>query len=173
MHAVIGSSHIKTIGFVCNVLLMIRMIMSTGAHPRVAIVINTVLLSLPDLFNLVIILVILFGGFYFIAVVQFGAEMESFGTATATFNSLWGVFVGGAAEGSSMLERPELFAVIALFALLACFIGLNVIIAIIVESYLIVKKEVEDLKAESNILMDIGMTIYTTLYMWRHTPWLS
>lgn len=147
------------------------MILATAVHPRMGVLVNTIRDALADLLNLMLLLGMIFVGFFLIGLAQFGGEHEHFADAAMTFDTLWSMFVGGGLSGISLVSSVQHFSVLVLFALFAFFLGLNVFIAIIVDSYVKIKAAVDHLKADSDLFSDLMMAARADMYLrWHGCP---
>jgi len=144
-------------GFVSGLTLLMRMIYATSAHPRVAVLVETVRRAIDDIWHALIIVAIVLVGFMFLGFSQFGT-MDDFSSVTLVFINLYSILVGGMKSGVPEDNFLVLFFIV-LFSLVAFFLVINLVIAIIVEAYLKVRTKVEDLKADDEFFHDVGMTL--------------
>jgi len=147
------------VGYYTCIALLLRSVAASGAHPRIGVLVKTVYYSIDDIAHLAVLVVMVFGGFLVLAVGNFGGEDGTFSTWEAAIDTQWEMFVAGAREGVQVTGSSSRVTFMLLFSLTIFFLAFNVIIAIIVESYLKVKKEVEDLKADSNVVFDVFESI--------------
>ena len=152
------------------VLLIIRLIVATAAHPRIAMMVNTVIRSLDDLGHLILLVVLVFCAFALLGYAQFGRTDDVFSTPQKTFDALWAMSVDGAGAEVAQVGTLGLLYMLT-FAFLLFFLSFNVIIAIVVESFLRVKREVEDLQVEYDFLSDTLLVFHgDILQHWHGWP---
>jgi hypothetical protein len=102
---------------------LLRLIAQTGAHPRTAILVNTLINAADDLWHFLILFVILNGGFIALAQAQFAGQRDEFATIGSSFELLWNLLIGnmmdsGAIPSSFWTYTPT----IAIYLLLYQFI---------------------------------------------------
>jgi hypothetical protein len=85
-------------GFVSGLTLLMRMIYATSAHPRVAVLVETVRRAIDDIWHALIIVAIVLVGFMFLGFSQFGT-MDDFSSVTLVFINLYSILVGGMKSG--------------------------------------------------------------------------
>jgi hypothetical protein len=98
---------------------------------------------------------------------QFGSYDENFSNPDKVFMTTWIMFVGGVNEDVSVDGDLARMLFLLLFTVFVFFLAFNVIIAIIVESYLKVKKRVEFDKTDYHFLLDVYLSFRgDTLQYW-------
>lgn len=157
--------------YFASVVLLLRAVTATAVHPRIGVLVNTVIGALDDLGHLLLLVIIVFFGFILIGFAQFGPSSDNFHTVPGAFNSLWEMFVGGVRSGVSITGSAERTTYMLIFLLFVFFLAFNLIIAIVVESFLKVKKEVDDLKADADFITDSVVALQLdTLEKWYRWP---
>eukprot|EP00802_Teleaulax_amphioxeia_P000854 Tamp_00855.p1 GENE.Tamp_00855~~Tamp_00855.p1 ORF type:complete len:623 (+),score=66.37 Tamp_00855:3456-5324(+) len=73
---------------------LLRLLMQTGAHPRLSILVGTLIGAADDLWHFLILLLVVMGGFLALAMAQFSGEQEYFGDVKACFQTLYGFMLG-------------------------------------------------------------------------------
>jgi hypothetical protein len=171
------AQYLESVGMVITMLLVLRMVLATAAHPRIALVVGTLSHGFSDLFHLSLIFLLTLYGFAAIACWRYGAERDDLSTIG---NSMLTFF-------DSMLDPPGLlptstesgdvnlsvqfFAV--LFHCIFFFLMINFVLAIIVNAYMEVLKELDDCKVEQDILSDLVAVINEAVrHIWHRWPGL-
>ena len=77
---------------------LLRLISQTSAHPRTAILVNTLINGFDDLWHFVILFDILNGGFIALAMAQFAGERDEFADIPSCFETLWEMLLGSMVE---------------------------------------------------------------------------
>ncbi|CAE8597396.1 unnamed protein product, partial [Polarella glacialis] len=132
------SASLGNYGMFISVLLLGRMVYSTSAHPRIASVTSTFKHAFDLLAHFVMVFLLIFGGFAFIATWRFGHEkafLANFSTACKSqFDSM--LDPPGEMGLATIGEHETDFLIYAcLFHVMCLFFLMNFILAIIVDSY--------------------------------------
>ena len=160
---------------------LIRVIFQTSVHPRTGILVNTMVKAVGDLWHWVILYMLLNFGFIMLGIAQFGSEKKDFSTVIDTFETLWEMLLGAMLESgdipsSTWTFNPLIFAYLMLYNICMFMIMFNFIIAIIVESYMQVVREVEEDESEQEFFTDItSVTVAgfkSALMRWPRHPQL-
>ncbi len=80
---------------------LFRLIFQTSAHPRTAMLVNTIYTAAADLWHWIILFILVNFGFVLLGMAQFGSELDEFESFTTTFELLWEMLLGamlGASE---------------------------------------------------------------------------
>jgi hypothetical protein len=137
--------------------------------------------AVGDLWHWVILYMLLNFGFIMLGIAQFGGEKKDFSTVIDTFETLWEMLLGamlesGAIPSSTWTFNPLIFAYLMLYNICMFMIMFNFIIAIIVESYMKVVREVEMYEAEQEFFTDITSVtvagVKSALQRWPRHPQL-
>ncbi|KAK3283523.1 hypothetical protein CYMTET_8782 [Cymbomonas tetramitiformis] len=154
------------------IMLMLRIIVATACHPRLAILTGTILHALDDLFHTCILVAMLIFGFARVANWRFGHEREEFATFTTSMETLLEMALGNFVVGWS--ENQELAIFTVLFCIVMFILILNFILAIIVEAYMQVRRENDELVIEQNFFRDVHDSVVNHLAAIRYGwPWPS
>jgi hypothetical protein len=73
---------------------LFRLIFQTSAHPRTAMLVNTIYKAAADLWHWVILFILVNFGFVLLGMAQFGSELDEFSSFTTTFELLWEMLLG-------------------------------------------------------------------------------
>ena len=120
-------SMLNSTGLVLSILLLLRVIVSSRAHPRVGVLVNTILGTGSDMAHLLLLVSVMFVGFSLIGYAHFGGKESIFAHAEM-FNTLWSVFLSG--TGNVELSGSALRVIfLLLFALISFTLTFNIVIA--------------------------------------------
>ena len=73
---------------------LIRLIIQVSAHPRLAILVDTLVEGIDDLWHYFLLLVILLVGFILLGTAQFGGDRDDFASGFKLFETLFGFMLG-------------------------------------------------------------------------------
>lgn len=132
---------------------LLRVIQLTASHPRTAMLVNTFLRGLDDLWHFLLLFLLMFSAFGLLARALFGTLRREFYTLTSTFVVQFHMMLGSIPEGFG--EDVDQTIYISLFVFTMYFFVVNFLLAIIVESYLEVKREVEKSEVEQGFFTDV------------------
>lgn len=156
-----------------NVILIIsllRVIQCTSLHPRLALLTGTVAKAMDDFWHSALLIVLMMSSFALIGTWRFGDELEEFGDFERSMQTevelMFGEFI------DTWRENRELQAFVMLYYMVMFMLVLNFLLAIIVEAYMGVRKEVEICEVEEEFLTDLFNTFYGIL-MARWYGWPS
>ncbi len=90
----IGEKVMSIFYFVHATSTLFRLIFSTSAHPRTAILVNTIGKAAGDFWHWFILWLLVNFGFVFLGIAQFGSKKEEFSTILDTFETLWEMLLG-------------------------------------------------------------------------------
>ncbi|HJO96260.1 MAG TPA: ion transporter [Victivallales bacterium] len=154
-------------------LVMLRLIVATRAHPRIAILVDTAVQAADDLWHFLILMILVYFSFGEVALVQFGSELPEFSTPVLVLQSQFDMMLGGLPDG---FLTDSLFAIYVLsFNVVVFFLMLNFLLAIIVEAYMRVtgaadKKNKTGQEFFSDIYSTSKAMLKTCLHGWpRHS----
>jgi hypothetical protein len=150
---------------------MLRMLQQTSLHPRLALITGTLSFAAQHLFHALIVAMSVMCSFAAVGELHFGIKRKEFST-----------FANALASEISMFFSPqpyagwELDADLLIFTLILLFmitlLVLNFVLAIIVEAYMQVCKQIEQILIEQNFAADIlsvlSLLIHKTVWKW---PW--
>ena len=80
---------------------LFRLIFQTSAHPRTAMLVNTIYMAAADLWHWIILFIFVNFSFVLLGMAQFGSELDEFSSFKTTFELLWEMLLGamlGASE---------------------------------------------------------------------------
>eukprot|EP00293_Proteomonas_sulcata_P018780 CAMPEP_0184302900 /NCGR_PEP_ID=MMETSP1049-20130417/12762_1 /TAXON_ID=77928 /ORGANISM="Proteomonas sulcata, Strain CCMP704" /LENGTH=425 /DNA_ID=CAMNT_0026614299 /DNA_START=59 /DNA_END=1336 /DNA_ORIENTATION=+ len=144
--------------FVVVFAVLFRIVISTAAHPRTAILVSTLKNASDDLWHFLILLALLFTAFCLVGHNRFGHFDPSFATISASLETLFEMMLGSMPENFGEDALLSVFTIC--FNFIVFFLMLNFVIAIIVEAYLKVKTEVEENEAENEFFTDLVSSFY-------------
>uniref|UniRef100_A0A7S3C5R7 Ion transport domain-containing protein n=1 Tax=Haptolina ericina TaxID=156174 RepID=A0A7S3C5R7_9EUKA len=154
MHDKIGEAALfQNIGNALSVCLMLRMLLATDAHPRIGVLVRTLMVGFDDIMHFFLLVGVLFAASTVVAYTAFGSKEPSFSSVPTTIETLLSVTLGEWPEGA--LSDLKLFVFLAFFLALNFFLVLNYIIAIIVDAFTKVKAALEEDESEQSIFADI------------------
>jgi hypothetical protein len=112
---------------------LLRLIIQASAHPRLAILVNTLVEGIDDLWHFFLLLLIILVGFNLLGTAQFGGERSEFASGLKLFETLFDMLLGSLPESglipSSHWTHDKLFMVFVLiYNALGSFFMLNFII---------------------------------------------
>merc|ERR1712013_811217 len=93
-------------------LLLLRIVMATSAHPRIALITSTMKHAITDLFHFFLIFAVIFAGFALVGSWRFGSELDTMGTWSGAFKAQIDMMLGppGLFQLSSEAgEKPAFF----------------------------------------------------------------
>jgi hypothetical protein len=152
---------------------LFRLIYQTSAHPRTAILVNTISESFVDLWHFLILFIILNAAFIALGMSQFAGEKTEFATISNSFETLWEMLLGsmlssGAIPSSTWSHDPFLLIYLMLYNLLFFMLMLNFIIAIIVEAYMKVVKGIEEMESDQEFFTDVTSVVIVSIKSFIH-----
>ncbi|KAK3268096.1 hypothetical protein CYMTET_23385 [Cymbomonas tetramitiformis] len=115
-------------------LLIIRLIIATGFHPRLALLTGTIKHSLDDLFHATILVMLILNGFASVGWWRFGDERDEFASLEVSICTLTEIAAGNFLEDWS--ETSELALFTSFYSITMFVVVLNFLLAIIVEAYM-------------------------------------
>ena len=105
--------------FVHATVALIRLIFQTAAHPRTAILINTLTEAAGDLWHFIILFCVLYFGFLVLGMSLFAQKREEFSTFPRAFETLWDMMLGSMLEGGEIASsRWTVDPLLALYMIL-------------------------------------------------------
>ncbi|KAF4665263.1 hypothetical protein FOL47_004686 [Perkinsus chesapeaki] len=148
----------------CLYLILSRMVASMSAHPRIALFANTFRSAQSELIHFFISFAVLYFGLGLIAWLTFGQTMEEFESYSAT---LWTQFyILSSGQWFDSWENDwRLLLYIVVYMLLVYFCLLQLFLAIIVETYLMVRSDVANQQTSQTIVMET-IDYYASKILW-------
>lgn len=147
-------------------LVIMRFIASTKPHPRLAILMRTLIHGFDDLWHFGLLFSIIYAGFACTAVLQFGAYVEAFKDFRTAFMTQWELMQGNLPEQG--LDRYPLIFYTIFFHLIVFFLMINFLLAIIVEAFLKCKEDAQNDETEKSFLTDVALTIHAYIVGFRN-----
>jgi len=146
---------------------MLRVVSATGAHPRLGILTGTLTNAVDDLFHFMMIAFIIAIAFCAIGFAFFGELYEDFRSVGITSSTMGEMMLGNLPEAWEELATMQLYVV---FFLVICFFLLqNFLLAIIVEAYMGVRKEILQLDVEMNYVQDCYYSFQGSFLGWMYS----
>jgi hypothetical protein len=148
------------INMLFNIILLLnllRVIQCTSLHPRLALLTGTLTHAWDDLWHTAILTCLLMLCFAGIGTWRFGNTLEGFGSFERTLQTEFEMLFGGFPEAWSndpQLPR-ELQAFVVLYLMVLFLLVLNFLLAIIVEAYMKVREQQDELATEGMFQDDI------------------
>jgi hypothetical protein len=160
--------------FVLSAAQLLRLIMQTSAHPRTAMLVNTLAEGLDDLWHFCLLLMIVMVGFIMLGTAQFAGARSEFASEFRAFEMLWEMLLGSmpasGAIPSTFWTYDKLMMIYLMLYNFLCFMFMfNFLIAIICESYLTVTQVLKESEAEQEFFHDMfSVTVVSCKsFLWR------
>eukprot|EP00919_Chromeraceae_sp_WS-2016_P058853 GHVR01139885.1.p1 GENE.GHVR01139885.1~~GHVR01139885.1.p1 ORF type:complete len:770 (-),score=133.30 GHVR01139885.1:60-2369(-) len=135
-----------------------RFLLYMSAHPRIALLVNTVWMSLDDLFHFFFSFFCVYCLTAFIMHIKEGGTMREYHTFGESLLTQFKMLIG---EWPWNVELDlAMIIYLSLFALIVYFTLMNFLLAIIVDAYGDVKKSIEDCIVEKNLLLDVFALVH-------------
>jgi hypothetical protein len=111
--------------FVLSIAQLLRLVMQTQAHPRTAILVNTFVKGLDDLWHFMLLLLVSLTGFIMLGTAQFAEQRNEFASGFKLFETLWEMLLGSMPESgkipSAFWTNDKLFMLYLLIYNFLCF----------------------------------------------------
>jgi hypothetical protein len=163
--------------FVLSAAQLLRLIMQTSAHPRTAMLVNTLSQGLDDLWHFSLLLMIVMVGFILLGTAQFAGARSEFDTQFKAFEMVWEMLLGSMPQSgaipSQLWTYDKLMMIYLMMYNFLCFMFMfNFIIAIICESYLAVTHAIKESEAEQEFFHDVAAVTVVSFksFLWRWPP---
>jgi len=151
----------KRLNSFCNVVLvlsLLRLIKCTSMHPRLALLEGTVTKAWDDLWHAALLIVMLMGVFAGIATWRFGSEREDFSDFERSMQTQFEMTFGEFPDDWSSTRDLQVYTVF--YFMLVFLLVQNFLLAVVVEAYMAVRKDNEDLETEQEFLVDIWSSLH-------------
>jgi len=148
--------------------LFTRFCLFLSLHPRLAVLIDTLVESADDCFHFLIYFCGIFTIMGVFAHWQFGRELVNYSTFGDTMWSQFLMFVGEIGAAAEVKGEPIFQAYMCLFIFVTLIALMNFLLAIIMNAYTVVTDHLEDDKTEQNVVKDIIDMIFNSLMSWKH-----
>jgi len=149
-----------------------RLIIATQTHPRIAILMDTVVRGFDALIHYFLLLVLIFWSFVFLGVLSFGGSHEEFGSIGGAIEVIATVMLQGEFPEDTLKQTPAYILYILSCVVIFFFLMLNFVLAIIVDMYAKVQRALDELEIEQFVFTDILSTVQVFLrrwcYCWPH-----
>jgi hypothetical protein len=163
--------------FVLSTAQLLRLIMQTVAHPRTAMLVNTLSEGLDDLWHFSLLLMIVMIGFIMLGIAQFAGSRSEFDSHFKAFEMVWEMLLGSMPQSgaipSQFWTHDKLMMIYLMMYNFLCFMFMfNFIIAIICESYLAVTHAIKESEAEQELFHDVAAVTVVSFksFLWRWPP---
>ncbi len=131
---------------VALILTILRMLKFLDFQKRLGVVTRTVQHAATDLFHFGILFAIVVGGYTVLGFVAFGSAIDAFSSFSNSFDTCFQLLLGELGVSSFLFSHTNQIAAILYYysyLVIVYFILLNILLAILVEAYVQVKKEGE------------------------------
>eukprot|EP00291_Cryptomonas_curvata_P010033 CAMPEP_0172189258 /NCGR_PEP_ID=MMETSP1050-20130122/22417_1 /TAXON_ID=233186 /ORGANISM="Cryptomonas curvata, Strain CCAP979/52" /LENGTH=898 /DNA_ID=CAMNT_0012863919 /DNA_START=802 /DNA_END=3497 /DNA_ORIENTATION=- len=156
-----SQANITSFGFAILILMLVRVLKSTAVHPRIAMLTSSIRKGLQDLWHFGLLLVLVFFFFGMTACWMFAGQYEEYEDLNAALDTQFGLLTRG--DMPVGYERnPELVVHIVLTTVLIYFLMLNFLLAIVVESYMAARRDLESNEVSSDFVTDVITTFHRT-----------
>ena len=149
-------SDLSAFGFAIMILNLIKVLQTTRAHPRVGVLVATIIKGLDDIIHFTLLFLIVWITFASTGTWAFGAEREEFMTLQAGMTTQFMMLSGEFPEGFE--EEPKMIAYVVLSFVVQFLVMLNFMLAIVVDSYAKVKEDIEMQTTDSDIFTDVYLS---------------
>ena len=158
-HEILLEKQMSAFYYVMATAQLFRLIWQTEAHPRTALLVKTIRAGADDMLHFLVLCSIIIAGYCALAHAQFGYSRVEFRDMEASFRTLWEMMLGsmlrnGATASQTWTNDVMLLFVQLTYIAIVFLILLNFIIAIVVEAYMKVKAEIEEIHTEQSIWKD-------------------
>jgi hypothetical protein len=155
--------------FAAFAFLSVMIILSTKAHPRIALLVNTLTHAADDLFHYVLLVLIVASTFCLLGLVSLRSDTEAFQDLPSTTVTLWNALMGNLPD--EWAEQGTTFVLLILgWTIVACFLLFNFLIAMIVDAFAKSKTIADECNVEQNLFTDLKdlavRAVYSTIYRW-------
>jgi len=165
-----SGEHLRTFLMYASMFLLMRVVMATSAHPRIALITKTLWVAASDLTHFTIMFILVFFGFAVIGSWRFGSERADMKNWSVTFNTMFDAMIGPPGEifMSSANDAGEYFWFALSFHVICFFFMLNFILAIIIDSYTTVIDGLRSSDIEQDIFTDVYCTCVRVFLSFHH-----
>jgi len=145
---------LDTLANYCMFFLLLRLIMATNIHPRLASLTGTLGRSLDDMWHTSLLVCLLMFCFAAIATWRFGDQHVQFADFSTSLQTQFEMLIGDFPD--AWTDTMDLIVYTVLFMMVMFVLVLNFILAIVVEAYMSVREE----NAKCEIEMDFGTDVF-------------
>jgi hypothetical protein len=174
-HSVEWAHSTRSISFVLLYLQYLQLIFYFNAHPRMAILYQTMVKCFQDMAHFLFLFSVLFFFLSYMAYFQFGDLLPGHATflksSISQFRMIFGEFIyDEEADALTSSQYLLYWAYSGTFMIVAFFILLNFFLAIVVDNFMLVKEDVKEFNAENNIWVDVW-DIAESFWKYRKYKW--
>ena len=162
----------KLIAYFLILMSLVRLIGYMAVHPKISIIAKTITNGLDDVFHFMLVFVSIFVTMAWLAHWSFGMDKEPFSSMPTALNTCFQMLIGEYPWGPEHTEGLVQKVWLVVYTFLIYFVTINVLLAIIVEAYLGVKKDNEDDVSTRNVCVDIPLLTAAKVMRW-HYQWPS
>ena len=146
-------SDLSTFGFSIMILNLIKVLQTTRAHPRVGVLVATIIKGIDDIIHFTLLFLIVWVTFASTGTWAFGSEREEFATLQNGMTTQFMMLSGEFPEGFD--QEPKMIVYVVLSFVVQFLVMLNFMLAIVVDSYAKVKEDIELQTTDSDIFSDV------------------
>jgi len=164
-----NKDQLSSFGFAIMILNLIKILQTTGAHPRVGVLVSTLGKALDDLVHFGILFIVIFLTFAYTGMWTFSNERSEFATLQAGMTTQFAMLNGEFPEGFEEDNRMIAYAVVT-FAV-QFLLMLNFLLAIVVDSYAAVKEDIKEQETDKDIFSDVFASVINGFTaFWKKWP---
>jgi hypothetical protein len=166
---------LRIIAFVIVLVQFVQLNVYMRVHPRIAVLARTLNVAFDDTFHFLILFCMIFGILGFVAWWSFGATIPQFATLGTSYSRQFEMLVGeypwDSLEGLPDNVWYMYVIYLVMYTILAFFILVNFFLAIVVESFMCVKRDIEAQVTENASIYDsIDIMVKVPLYLIYRWP---
>ena len=126
------------------IIMLFRTLNMFDFQPRVGLVTRTLERAAGDLFHFIVALLLVIFGYSVVGYLNFGHSIEAFSTMSSSVVTCFEILLGEIGVNEELREADNIKgSLVWSYILLAFFILINILLAIIIDAYVEVKKEAE------------------------------
>lgn len=144
---------LSAFGFSIMILNLIKVLQTTRAHPRVGVLVATIIKGIDDIVHFTLLFLIVWVTFASTGTWAFGSEREEFATLQDGMTTQFMMLSGEFPEGFD--KEPKMIAYVVLSFVVQFLVMLNFMLAIVVDSYAKVKEDIEMQTTDGDIFSDV------------------
>lgn len=142
-------------GMIVALILLNRIVLATSAHPRIALITDTLAEAAQDLFHFMLIFLLIFICFAIIATWRFGAKMQELSTTGTAFLTQFNALLGPPGFLEMDLDDSLDYVIYALLFHSICFFFMvNFVLAIVVDAFSKVTTKLQECSTEQDLISD-------------------
>jgi len=145
----------KIFAYVLVFMCLLRLIQYMEVHPRVDLIARTVKAASGDMFHFCLIFLLIFIGLAWLAHWSFGPDKIMFSSLRTSANTCFQMLIGEYPFEDEWTEGWKQKVWYVLYTFLLFLVSLNILLAIIVESFLRVKKEIDERQEVRSLFPDL------------------